>query len=551
MSGDASRRDTGLTAGWDRPKRRHLALWFPFLPAERIRRESVASVDRPLVLVERQKNALHLSATCKAAVRLGLKPGMTLADAEARHPDLDVRPAAPAADAALLERLADLCDRFSPMVAILPAIDATAALVLDVTGAAHLFGGEAAMRERAEHEFSRFGLSCRAVIAGSPDLAVALARHGGPTLVEEGEGEHEARCLPVAALRLPSRSPVAPATIAALRRAGLSTIGAVADRSAKALAARFGKGLVYQLARLLGTADARISPRRPLPPVIAARWFAEPLFDADALVHVLATLLAEAAETMEARASGARAVEAALFRTDGGVARAAVATGRPVRDPELLLRLLVERLDRLTDLAGDSSGFDGARLSVLREEPLTAVQDRLREGKGPMEPGGDTAVGDLVDRLVTWLGRSGVLAFRAGDTHDPTGEARLVPAAGISVAHLSPDALGWPAWPLPDPEGPPARPLHLFETPQPIETLAEVPDGPPLRFRWRRTVHEVVRAEGPERIAPEWWRVPANAPVRDYYRVEDEEGRRFWVFREGLYRAGDRLPCWFVHGLFA
>lgn len=474
---------------------------------------------------------------------------MALADAEARRSDLDVRPVDTTADGALLRRLADFSERYSPMVAVLPPLDASAALVFDVTGAAHLFGGEEALRARAEADFRRLGLSCRAVVAGSPDLGLALARHGGPSLVEEGDDERQARRLPVAALRLPSHDPVPPETIAALRRAGLASVGDVADRSSKALAARFGKGFVLQLSRLLGHTDVRISPRRPLRPVVAQRCFAEPLSDAGTLVHVLSALLTEACGEMEERVSGARALEAAFFRTDGAIARITVETGRPLRDAATLLRLFAERLDRLADLRDDAGhGFDGARLSVLREEPLAAVQGRLRE-RGARQVDGRTAVLDLVDRLVARLGDSGVLAFRAENTHDPDGEARLVPAA--SPLLLSPASLGWPARPLPDRDEPPARPLHLFDPPQPIETLAEVPDGPPLRFRWRRALHEIVHAEGPERIAPEWWRASAGAPVRDYYRIEDSQGRRFWVFREELFGQGDRPPRWFLHGLFA
>ncbi len=97
--------------------------------------------------------------------------------------------------------------------------------------------------------------------------------------------------------------------------------------------------------------------------------------------------------------------------------------------------------------------------------------------------------------------------------------------------------------------GAPARPLRLFVRPEPIEALAEVPDGPPLRFRWRRVLHDVAATEGPERIAAPWWR-RANAPTRDYFRAEDSRGRRFWLYREGLFGCETAQAKWFVHGVF-
>jgi protein ImuB len=154
----------------------------------------------------------------------------------------------------------------------------------------------------------------------------------------------------------------------------------------------------------------------------------------------------------------------------------------------------------------------------------------------------DEAVAALVDRLVTRFGRDRVLRFMAQDTHHPVRAAKAVSAAAPAPAI---------AWPAPEAGEPPARPLQLFEPPQPIETLAEVPDGPPMRFRWRRVLHEIARAEGPERIAPEWWRDGPAEPMRDYYRVEDAQGRRFWLFRAGLYERGSEPPRWFLHGLFA
>jgi protein ImuB len=226
-----------------------------------------------------------------------------------------------------------------------------------------------------------------------------------------------------------------------------------------------------------------------------------------------------------------------------------VETGRPTRDAAALMRLYRERLDSLADPLDPGFGFDLMRLSVLVAEPLGALQPSL-DGRAVEEE----AVADLVDRLVVRLGRERVIRFAARDSHDPDRESRMLPAArraGQKLGHPADKRDRPPAWPVPDLEEPPTRPLQLFDPPQPIETLAEVPDGPPLRFRWRRLLFEVARAEGPERIAREWWREDGRERTRDYFRVEDKTGRRFWLFRQGLYGRDEGEPRWFLHGVFA
>lgn len=450
---------------------------------------------------------------------------MTLADARARIPDLAVRPHDPATDAALLARMAEACDRWSPLV----AFDPPDGLLLDITGATHLFGGEASLRDAVVRLFRQAGFATRAAIAGTPDAARALARLGRDTIVPPGGEEAALRPLPVAGLGLDTR------TRAALALAGLKRIADLADLPSGPLTARFGEGLPTRLRRVLGREDIRITPLRSLPACRVERRFPEPIAQAQAIETALRSLIGQAAGRLEAAEEGGRAFEASFFRVDGGVQRLRVETGRPSRDPRVVLGLLRERLGALADPINPGYGFDLIRLDVPVTEPLRPLQSNLDGGKRA-----EDAVCDLVDRLVARFGSSRVLRFARSDTHDPVRAARLVPAA---------DAVRAP-WPRPEPDEPPLRPLQLFEPPQPIETLAEVPDGPPLRFRWRQMQHRIVRAEGPERIAPEWWRDPM-ALTRDYFRVEDEAGHRFWVFREGPYASGSDRPRWFLHGLFA
>jgi protein ImuB len=483
----------------------------------------------PIVFTEKVKGALRLAAVDRVARRHGLTPGLTLADARARIPDLAVVEHDPAADAAFFEQVADDCDRWTPLV----ARDAADGLMLDITGCAHLFGGEAALRARLLAHLQRHGLGAVGVIAGTPDAARALARAGkGEAGIVPPGGEARAVApLPIALLGVTEE------VMIGLSRAGLKTIGDLAARPGTPLAARFGEDLLVRLRRVRGEEDIRLVPRRPLPAAIAERRFAEPIARAEDIEATLALLVDDLALMLEARGEGGRAFEASFFRADGAVRRLKIETARPSRDHAALARLWREKIGALADPIDPGFGFDLVRLAVLRAEPLTPAQVSL-DGRAIEQE----QVAALVDRLAVRLGRERVLRFLLRDTHDPSRASALVPAADLPAA--APPASSPPADGLP-------RPLMMFEPPQPVEALAEVPDGPPLRFRWRRVVHEVARAEGPERVAPEWWRQPEGVPTRDYYRVENREGRRFWLFRAGLYDREPGEPRWFLHGLFA
>jgi protein ImuB len=524
-----------MSTAFSAKPRRYLALWLPFLPADRIGRRIVPSPSQdeaPFVFTEPVKGALRLAAVDRRAQALGLAPGLTLADARARIPALRALDMDREADAALLARIADLCDRYTPLA----ALDGADGLMLDITGCAHLFGGEAGLRADLLHRLDRAGIEARVSIAGTPDAACALARFAGPDIVPPGGDGEAVRPLPVAALT------DEPETLRALLRAGLRTVGDVAGRPRVTLAARFGADLVVRLARTLGEEDIRITPRRPLPACMAERRFAEPLALMDDALAALADLAVQVAGMLERRGEGGRRFEAAFFHVDGKLTRLAAATGSPLRDPETLMRLFRERLEALGDRIDPGFGFDLVRLSVLASEPFAAVQPDL-DGRAVEEQ----EVSALIDRLGARLGADAVLRFDAIDSHVPERAARSVPAISKPAAAARRPA---PDWCRAEPGAPPPRPIHLFDPPQPVETLAEVPDGPPVRFRWRRVEHRVAFAEGPERIAPEWWRQSDDSLTRDYYRVEDETGRRFWLFREGLYGRDTGPPRWFLHGLF-
>lgn len=482
-----------------------------------------------MVLVEKVGGALRLAAVDPAAARAGLTPGLTLADARARTPRLRTLVHRPEADAVLLIQVMEDFGRFTPMI----AEDWPHGLMLDVTGCAHLFGGEVGLVRAAHQRAGRIGLTVKSALASTPQAARALARFGPGGQFAAGEDRRAVRGLPVAALELPERD------VQALQRAGLKRIADLDDRPRAPLAARFGTDFPARLARVLGDEDVRITPYRPAPPIVVDRVFFEPILTDTDVERVLSDLLVDAADRLDQAGQGGRAFEAGFYRVDGQVRRIVVRTGRATRDVEAMLRLFRERLAALSNPLDPGFGFDQIRLSVLEVQKLAPAQRGL---DGDRPDGEDLS--RLIDRLTARLGPEAVLRFEPLGSHIPERASRMVPAAA-AAAVTGPDQ----AWPERIPGDPPLRPLQMFDPPQPVETLAEVPDGSPLRFRWRRVLHEVALAEGPERIGGEWWRAP-DQKTRDYYRVEDREGRRFWLFRQGLYgETGE--PRWFVHGLFA
>lgn len=458
-----------------------------------------------------------IRATCAAAAAEGLHVGLALADARAVLPHVRVAPHDPAGDAACLDWLADGATRWSPMVAAVPPHG----LVIDITGCAHLFGGEASLIADVVTRLERLGFTARHAIAATPAAAMALARFGSNRIAD----------LPLAAL-----SDLEPVQIA-LRRAGLKRVGEVARLPRAAIASRFGEPLLAALDALTETAPQPLGPRLPVADIVAQQRFLQPIATADAVRACLEKLLLRCAVQLGARGQGGRLFALALYRTDGHVAHVAVETAAPQRDAAVLLRLFDERIAALNDPLDPGFGYDLVRLAV----PIT---HRLDETQLGLEGGqlAETQLAELVDRLTARLGRGRLRRLARADTHIPEQASFDLPLADSAPAR----------WPGCAPGEPPARPIRLFDPPQPIEVLAEVPDGPPRRFRWRARVHDVTAHEGPERIAAEWWRRKDGAGLtRDYWRVEAADGRRYWLFRHGLYERETEAPRWYLHGLFA
>ena len=499
---------------------------------------SDSSADTPTVVVAKQNNALQIYALDDLAARSGLEIGLPLANARAICPELTVFDADPVADAKTLGDIADWCDRFTPLV----ALDPPHGLYLDITGCAHLFGGERALLQTLCGALTRRGFVVSAGIAGTSVCARTMTRHASGKIIADGEETDAVGPLPVSALGTDA------AITSGLRRAGLKTIGDVAARARQEITARFGANFTTLLEHALGQGDAPISPRKPLPDYIVEKRFPEPVATDNVIVINLSALAGTLVTAMDRQAKGARRLEASFFRTDGAVRTITVDTGRPVTKAVVIDRLFRERLDALNDPLDPGFGFDLIRLAASRTEIVVQQQ---RDLDANVHDNDELAA--LIDRIAARIGGKRVVVHLPQDTHIPERAVLAVSAQH----HLA--AATQAAWPDRIESEPPLRPLRLFEKPEPIKVpFASVPDGPPHQFTWRRVTHAVVRVEGPERIAMEWWKQNGKALTRDYFRIEDAEGLRFWVYRDGLYEGevrddegGPVPPKWFVHGLFA
>ena len=515
---------------------------------------------------------VRLAAVDLAAQAAGLFPGQSLADARALEPGVSVDGADAAGDQAALAAFAAWCARYTPWTAV-DGLEAGGAggLWLDITGCAHLFGpderGEAALLGDLVRRFAAAGYSARAGLADTPGAAWAAARFAcqtaGPAsgahfIVAPGKQHDALTHLPIAALRLPAE------TVAGLDRLGLRRIGDLTALPRAGLARRFGETVTRRLDQALGQAPEPLSPQPPAPSWRVCANFAEPLGEPAAVAAALQHLTEALCSRLAAAGRGARRLELALYRVGGGgglkiggiaagrVDTVAAGTSRASRDAGHLLRLLNEQLDRLPEPSTSvEQAIEFVTLTAVATEVLPAAQTSYIGDAGrESDTSGAGGLEQLIDRLAARLGANNVVRFEPRESHLPERAQTVVGVLGATRSRAGPPLPRPPTMSCP-------RPPRLLPRPEPVSAIAPVPDDPPVLFRWRRHSHRIVRAEGPERLAPEWWRATAPAPsplgndTRDYYRVEDADGRRFWLYREGLYDDGSREPPrWYLHGFF-
>lgn len=490
--------------------------------------------NAPFALIVSGAGGWRLAAVDAKARALGLETGELLADARTRLPALETRPHEPGKSRAALIRLALWCTQFSPYVAPWPNQSdgrednhGSTGLTFNIEGCAHLFGGEPAMLDVMAASFAKLGLTARLAMADTIGVAHALAKHGheNKTIVTPGGQCSALAGLSVSALR------IATETAAVLKHLGLKTIGTLLPLPRAPLTARFGPELLTRLDQALGRTRESFSPLLPSVPVRAQAVLAEPITSQDHVLKLTEKLINDLVPVLEREGKGARALKLTLFRIDGEILEAHIRLTTASRDARHIVKLFSLKLDALADDYDAGFGFEAVRLAVTAAERMEPSQTDL---DGDSAPPRNEKLSLLIDRLGSRLGIENVLRAGPRDTHIPERAMVMHPAAQYREK----------VW-----EEAPMRALLMLPCAEPAEVMALLPEGPPSQFSWRGVRYSVAHAEGPERIRPEWWR-DHGSRARDYYTVEDIEGRRFWIYRDGAY--DDKVsPRWFVHGVYA
>lgn len=486
--------------------RRVVSVWFPRLASERVLR--LHPMDGPFALTWVQKNANRIYCLNAEAERQGLTQGMSYSDARAFCPDLQSAPADLQADQRFLQSLRRWALRYCPWV----GFEGEDGLVLDVSGATHLFGGEAVMLTDMRARLMRAGLSVRLGLADTRGGAWALAHYGEGT-AQAGDMLSALRALPVAALRIEDKTSVM------LQRLGLRSIGDLVAAARAPLARRFGPGLLLRLDQALGQQPEEISPQVEPPHYAVRMTLPDPIGLLPDVMAGTERLLVQLCDRLKAQEAGARRLCVTLRRVDRGQQQVELRLARPLRDARRILPLYERGLAEVD--AG--FGIDQIRLEATQVEPLPVQQvSHVREGA-------QSQLEDLISRLGTRIGLENIQRYLPSESHIPERSFLVVPAAN------SDPASGWVALR--------PRPLCLF----PPEPIAATGPRPPTRFRWRRMFLTTGRATGPERITPEWWLDDDSwrSGLRDYWQIETRQGRRLWLFYT------PQKPGWFVQGEFA
>jgi protein ImuB len=541
--------------------KRVISLWFPRLSTDRLARLDPNWRGRPAATLASISGGQRLACVNEAAQRVGLHRNLKLADARAILPELQVTPEDIGADKRLLERLASWCDRYTPWVALDEMPDQPGyGLFLDISGCAHLFGGgdkgESILLNDLVTRLEKVGFTCRTGLADTAGAAWAMAHANdgarAQRIVAPGGQRQALAELEVAALRLPQEA------IETLNKLGLRRIGDLYSLPRAPLTNRFGPLVLARLDQALGRSVENIEPRRPTPPFRCRLAFAEPIGKPEDIAAATSRLLASLGSQLESAGMGARQIELVLYRVDGSFERCEIGTSQPSRDADHLLRLFTEPLGQV------DAGF-GVELMLLTArsaERFSGKQTSLQQGENE-----DGKADELIDRLTARLGPDRVIRLMPRQSHIPERAVQRVSASNAAVNGGMRSAVAlkedWRIFTQPTATRAPAiRPVRLLATPEPIDVTAPVPDDPPLQFRWRQQAHRVVRVDGPERLANEWWREQDQQPaamlnatpsVRDYYRIEAEDGQRYWIYRDGPFNSiagagGTRTARWYLHG---
>lgn len=499
--------------------KRFLAIWFPRLATDWYIIKQPLLKNTPFVLTAPDRGRIMVMAASEAAQVKGVYEDMPVADARAFIPSIQVFDYDPSLAVRLLKRLCEWCIRFTPTV----AVDATGGLILDVSGCAHLWGGEETYVQEIKNRLFKFGFAVRFALADTIGLAWGVARYSKEkTIIKQGAGAEALSNLPPAALRL--ELPV----VERLHKLGLTSIGSFMSMPRNALRRRFGKELLLRLAQALGEEEEMIEPMQPEEPYFERLHCLEPIATRTGIEIALHKLLERLCERLQKEGKGLRSATLKCYRVDGKVEQVAIGTHRASHHTDHLFKLFELKLSGIRP----ALGIELFTLDATHVEDAEVPQEALWKASGSIE---DSEISELLDRVKGKIADITIRRFLPAEHYWPERSYRV--AASL---HEKPTT-SWREDKL--------RPIVIYKHPEPIGVTAPIPDYPPMMFTHKGVLHKVVKADGPERIEREWW-LDGSGLHRDYYSVEDEEGERYWIFRAGHYEA-ERRPRWFLHGRFS
>jgi protein ImuB len=498
--------------------KRFVTIWFRHLKTDwfSIRQSSLRNI--PFVLSAPDHGRKVITNVNECAYTKGIEPGMVVADARAIFPSLEVLDDDPALSEKLLKAIAEWCIRFTNIV----AIDPPDGIIMDVTGTAHLWGGEEKYINDIHQRLRNRGYDVRATIADSIGTAWAIAHYGGFTrIIESGKQMEALLSLPPSALRLELN------VADRLHKLGLYQIRNFISMPRSALRRRFGKDIILKLGQALGNEEEPIIPVQPVEPWRERLPCLEPIVTATGIEIALQRLLNTICRRMQLDGMGIRKAVFTGYRADGKPEKIEIGTHRASINTEHLYKLFEDKISTIEP----GPGIELFMIEALKAEKISPHQEKLWDTICGM---GNPGLSELLDRLTNRFGHSPIKRFLPSEHFIP--EKSYKESVSLDETSGTPWMTGRP------------RPLQILSRPERIEVTAPIPDYPPMIFRYQGKLHKIKKADGPERIEQEWW--IKDGPYRDYYTVEDEEGQRYWLFRSGHYKENEK-PKWFIHGFFA
>lgn len=497
---------------------RFVSIWFPYLATDWHTRKQPQLKDKAFVLKAPSHSRMVITAANQLAQAQGIQPGMVLADAKAMYPSLLALDDKPGLTEQLLSRIAEWCIRFTPV----SSSDQPAGVLLDVSGCSHLWGGEEAYLNDITKRLANHGYIVRAAMADTISCAWAVARYGKEQRIIEKEKQLQALLpLPVSSLRLDAD------TIIRLHKLGLRQVKDIVGMQRTSLRRRFGPLLLQRLQQALGEEEENLLPVYPVESYQERLPCLEPIRTRTGIEIALQNLLQALCSRLQKEGKGLRTAFFRAYRVDGGTSGIEIGTNRSTHNQEHLFHLFSLKLSTIEP----KEGIELFLLEATKVEDCDPVQEQLWQTTGGLQ---DPAVAELMDRIAGKMGQEVIHRYLPAEHWWP--ERSFQKALSLSDQPAS-------KWKLDRP-----RPLLLLQPPEQIEVTAPIPDYPPMLFRHRGVLHKIVKADGPERIEQEWW--IQEGEHRDYYCVEDEEGKRYWLFRSGHYNE-EKAPLWYLHGYFA